>query len=53
MSWLPIARRLVAVVVVVAAIAVGIWTGDWRWGAAVLGLGLIVAAFGLGRTIGF
>lgn len=52
MNWLPLARKLAAAAVVVAAIAVGIWTGDWRWGAAVLGLGLI-AAFGLGRAIGF
>lgn len=52
MNWLPLLRRVVAVIVVVAAIAVGVWTGDWRWGAAVLGLGLI-AAFGLGRAIGF
>lgn len=52
MSWLPLLRRVAAVVVVVAAIAVGIWTGDWRWGAAVLGLGLI-AAFGLGRWTSF
>ena len=52
MNWLPMARKLVAMVVIVAAIAVGIWTGDWRWGAAALGLGL-VAAFGLGRSLNF
>ena len=52
MSWLPVLRRVVAIVVVVAAIAGGILTGDWRWGAAALGLGL-VAAFGLGRSLNF
>ena len=52
MNWLPMARKLVAMVVIVAAIAVGVWTGDWRWGAAVLGLGLITA-YGLGRRTGF
>ena len=52
MNWLPLLRRVVAVVVVVAASAGGLWTGDWRWGAAALGLGLITA-FGLGRWAGF
>ena len=52
MSWLPMARKLVAAAIFVFAIAVGIWMGDWRWGAAALGLGLI-AAYGVGRRTGF